>query len=397
MLLELKLHHKPVHIISSDTLVEAPNIVNYVEKVLSSVSDFAKEHDLPLNTHIVRPSVEQTFWSKLIGRGYPPPTRWFRWCTSNMKIKPTRAAIDAITREHGSVILLLGSRSKESSSRSRSIASRSSNSRGLNPHHEIPNAFVSAPIVNWSTDDVWEFLFENNPPPWHYPHDEMLSLYRQANGGECPVVIDLNTPSCGGSRFGCWTCTVVRSDKSMQGFLQSPKNDWMIPLNEFRNWLKHIREDPSWRLPHRRNKTVGLGPFTPAARKLILTKLLEVEQATGKMLIRDDELQYIQLQWSNEFDFQNSALSLAKQYERCVGQEEEFSDMKLSSDEISMLADIAAAHEVDETLVVQLLGLEDEFPDVYAWGARANLKRRIARMLDLAGSQAKTATVDLDS
>jgi hypothetical protein len=49
----------------------------------------------------------------------------------------------------------------------------------------------------------------------------VLELYRQASGGECPVVFDLNTPSCGGSRFGCWTCTVIKEDKFMRGFIDS--------------------------------------------------------------------------------------------------------------------------------------------------------------------------------
>jgi DNA sulfur modification protein DndC len=79
------------------------------------------------------------------------------------------------------------------------------NNRGLNPHGEIPDALVMTPIADWTTDQVWEYLFAHNPPPWGGTHDFMLDLYRQASGGECPVVLDLNTPSCGGSRFGCWT------------------------------------------------------------------------------------------------------------------------------------------------------------------------------------------------
>ena len=391
MLTELSGYHKPLYVISSDTRVEAPNIVDYVERVLSAVQSYADTNGLPLHTQIVRPTIEQTFWAKLIGRGYPPPTRWFRWCTNNMKIKPARAAIDEIVREHGSVVLLLGSRTSESSTRSRAIASRASNARGLNPHHEIPNAFVMTPIVDWSTDEVWEFLFENNPPPWQYSHDDMLSLYRQANGGECPVVMDLNTPSCGGSRFGCWTCTVVRLDRSMEGFIQSGGNEWMLPLNKFRNWLKDIREDPQWRQPRRRDGRSGIGPFTPNARKIILQRLLETEQAFQHTLIRDEEIQYIQAEWSSEFDFQNSAITLARQFGRDVG---ECADMNLSQNELELISRIAADHEVNDDVIVKLLQLEDEFPDVHAWGARANLKRQIAHTLEQAAKQAELADPD---
>ena len=357
MLASLPRCHKPIYVLSSDTQVEAPNIVHYVEKVLSSVQAYGKINDIPLHTHIVRPEIDQTFWAKLIGRGYPPPTRWFRWCTSNMKIKPARAAIDAIVRQYGSVVLLLGSRSGESSERSRSIAARAANFRGLNPHHEIPNAFVSTPIVNWSTDSVWEYLFENNPPPWNRPHDEMLTLYQQASGGECPVVMDLNVPSCGGSRFGCWTCTVVKFDRSMEGFLQSG-DDWMLPLNDFRNWLKEIREDPKYRETRRRNGQIGNGPFTPVARKQILRRLLETEAAVGKFLISDEELRFIQMEWQQEFDYSNTVQYIAKEFGRDIG---ECGDMKLSDNQIDIIMRIAANHEVNEDVILGLLQLERIF------------------------------------
>lgn len=390
MLMSIKTPKKPVYVISSDTRVEAPNVVAYVEKVLDAVRQFSADNNLPIHTEIVRPNVDQTFWAKLIGRGYPPPTRWFRWCTSNMKIKPSRGAIEAIVRDFGSVVLILGSRKAESSNRSRSMAGRAINSRGMNPHHEIPNAFVLAPISDWSTDDVWEYLFENNPPPWNYAHDEMLGLYRQASGGECPVVMDLNTPSCGGSRFGCWTCTVVKLDKSMEGFVETGE-EWMLPLNNFRNWLKVIREDPDWRQKRKRSGEIGLGPFTPKARTAILTHLLEIEKEVGITLIRDEEILYIQDEWSAEFDLGSTAIDIARSFGREV---EETTRMKLSDDEQKLIADVAAEYEVNEDVIFSLLGLEQEFPDIYAWGARANLKRRVGQILQQAAQHAETADPD---
>jgi len=118
MLIELgPAAHKPVHIVSSDTMVEAPNVAKYVERVLKEIQLSAEVSGLKLQTHLVRPALGETFWAKLIGLGYPSPTRWFRWCTTNMKIKPSRRLIDGLTAVHGSVILLLGSRKAESSGR----------------------------------------------------------------------------------------------------------------------------------------------------------------------------------------------------------------------------------------------------------------------------------------
>jgi len=237
----------------------------------------------------------------VIGKGYMPPTRWFRWCTSKMKIKPVHGIIQKIAETSGSVILLLGTRKAESSNRSKSMSKRKLSERGLNQHNEIPNTLVLSPISEWTTDQVWEYLCENNPPPWGGSHDFMLKLYREANSGECPVVMDLNTPACGGSRFGCWTCTVVKDDKSMKGFINAGNVNYDLLYN-FRAWLKKIREQPELRHVYRRTGASGLGPFNAATRQLILKKLLQVEADFGKILISDEELLYIQQQWTIDFD-----------------------------------------------------------------------------------------------
>ena len=185
-----------------------------------------------------------------------------------MKIRPARKAIEKITKEYGSIILLLGTRLDESSARKNRMKSREYSQKRLNPHHEIPNALVALPIANWTTDQVWEFLKIKNPPPWGGNHDDLKNLYSQATGWECYFILDLLSPSCGGNRFGCWTCTVVKEDISMKGFISSGENR-LLPLNEFRNWLKDIREDLGMCLSYRRNGAEGPGPFSADARKLI--------------------------------------------------------------------------------------------------------------------------------
>lgn len=306
---------KPVHIICSDTGVEPPNIAAYMRDSLYKIAVHALRGRFDIVTHLIKPPLENGFWSNLIGKGYPPPTRWFRWCTSKMKIKPSKKIIEQLAGEAGSVILLLGTRISESSERGKQMNAREYNARGLNPHHQLADTLVFSPIAHWTTDQVWEYLFTNNPPPWGGSHDKMMGLYRQANAGECPLVMDLNTPSCGGSRFGCWTCTVVKVDKSMESFIENGE-EWMLPLNEFRNWLKEIREDESRRNPYRRNGEPGLGPFNSQSRKEILERLLRTEQQVGLELISDAELLHIQEEWTGEFDVMRSALRLALQFGR---------------------------------------------------------------------------------
>ena len=91
------------------------------------------------------------------------------------------------------------------------------------------------PIQDWSADEVWQYLL-GAPCPWGSENWELFDLYKGSNQGECPLVIDTSTPSCGNSRFGCWTCTVVTEDKALHGLIDSGM-DWMKPLLDFRNEL----------------------------------------------------------------------------------------------------------------------------------------------------------------
>ncbi len=257
--------YKPVYVLISDTQVEPPIIEDYIDKTLELIQKDIDRKKLPIKIIKVKPKMEESFWCKLIGKGYPSPTRWFRWCTSYLKIRPSRRAIEDIVRDNGSVILLLGTRKDESRNRKNRMEAREYSSKGLNPHHEIPDALVCSPISDWTTDQVWAFL-QDTPPPWGDSHDSMLNLYRQASGDECHLILDLISPSCGGSRFGCWTCTVVKKDLSMQGFIRTGE-EWMQPLNVFRDWLKEARENSGMRSRVRRDGSHGPGPFNESARK----------------------------------------------------------------------------------------------------------------------------------
>lgn len=389
MLLELKdKAHKPVFVVSSDTCVEPPNIISYLEEALNQIQKKAEEDRLPLKVQTVRPNPEESFWGNVIGKGYPSPTRWFRWCTSHMKIHPTRRFINELVRTYGSVVILLGNRVSESSHRGQRMDKRELNERGLNPHHEIPDALVSTPIAQWSTDQVWEYLFTHNPPPWGGSHDFMLNLYRQASGGECPIVLDMNTPSCGGTRFGCWTCTVVKEDKSMQGFIETGQA-WMKPLNEFRNWLKEIRENPEYRMPRRRNGSKGPGPFTYEVRKKILEKLLETEQRVGKRLVSDEEIVYIQQIWNNEFDFGKSAYELLVKYGREI---KEMAQKPLPPEDQRIMDSLVGEYELNPELVAHLLYLvTQKYPSFDPWGSKVALEREIAEAIEKAIKQEEQA------
>jgi DNA sulfur modification protein DndC len=369
--------------------VEAPNVEEFLGKVLAAIQRHGQANGLPIQVHHVRPEPNQTFWVNLIGKGYPSPTRTFRWCTTKMKIRPARKVIEDVISNAGSVILLLGTRIAESSERGQRMEARQQNERGLNPHHEIPNALVMTPIARWSNDQVWDYLFQNNPPPWGMRHDFMLDLYRQANGGECPVVLDLNTPSCGGSRFGCWTCTVVKQDKSMQGFLDSGEL-WMKPLAEFRDNLKAWREREELRNLVRRNGEPGPGPFTLAARKMILGELLATERRVERVLIGDEELRLIQYHWRRDGDATDSAIRLAERYGRRPAPEEE--GVVMPDANKSLMFDLAEEYEIPDQWIEDLLYLVDKKYPFMDQANHAGLLEDVKRVIENAAQQGDLAT-----
>ncbi len=295
---------RQVHIVANDTLVESPLVIGHIREGLAEIERAASAFDLPVTVATTAPDEDQTFWVNLIGRGYPSPNRSFRWCTDRMKIQPTSRYVRAQASLAGEVILLLGVRRSESATRAGIVARYDTGGR-LHPHSDLRGCLIFRPILELDTDDVWEFLALNRPP-WGGSHQRLIDLYRDAGGGDCPVVTSQeDAPSCGtnSSRFGCWTCTVVEKDKSLAGFIEAG-HERFEPLLEFRDWLVSIRNEPSRRLARRRNgsfafrKGVHLpGPFSLATRKEILHRLLTLQEETEMTLITNDEVHRIRSLW----------------------------------------------------------------------------------------------------
>lgn len=157
--------HKNVYIISSDTLIENPLIKIYLNKMNNLLGEAAAKDRLPIKSCMVTPKFNNTFWTNIIGKGFPTPRMngTFRWCTDRLKIKPSADKIKAIMAEEDKeVIVLLGVRKAESIARKRRIEGRELTTRMLNRHETIPNAYVYNPIVELTTEDVWTVLLEHN-------------------------------------------------------------------------------------------------------------------------------------------------------------------------------------------------------------------------------------------
>lgn len=231
---------KVIHVISTDTLVENPIVAAWVTRSLLSMETAAKKQSAPFQPHRLTPKVEDSFWVNLIGKGYPVPRHKFRWCTERLKIKPSTSFINGIVKSSGEAILVLGTRKAESIRRAITMKEHEVGRvrDRLSPNAGLPGSLVYTPVEDWTNDDVWMFLMQT-PNPWGYNNKDLLGMYAGASAdGECPLVVDSSTPSCGDSRFGCWVCTLVEKDKSMTAMIQNDaEKEWMLPLLKLRNKL----------------------------------------------------------------------------------------------------------------------------------------------------------------
>ncbi|MFD3926505.1 DNA phosphorothioation system sulfurtransferase DndC [Streptomyces sp. NPDC058614] len=396
---------KPVHVISTDTLVENPVVAAWVSTSLKTMAKAAEEQSLPIEPHRLTPEIKDTFWVNLIGRGYPAPRPKFRWCTERLKIKPSNSFIRNVVAAHGEAILVLGIRKAESQARARAMEKHEKRRvrDRLSPNANLPNSLVYSPVEDWTNDDVWEFLMQV-PNPWGYNNHDLLSMYQGASAdGECPLVVDSTTPSCGSSRFGCWTCTLVEQDKSMSAMIQNDdEKEWMLPLLELRDKLdapfgyitdKNDPELPAGKkVPYPRtdkpardfrrmsgkvmlfNDGAIHGPYLQERREEWIRDLLSAqtwirtneqtpEHVRGIELITLDELHEIRRIWV--FDKHEVEDSLPRIYKETTG--EDFpggpldEQLVMGADEMELLKDLCEGDDLHYTMVRELLSVERKY------------------------------------
>lgn len=321
--------NKTVYIVSSDTMVENPIVRDYMHRMSAMINEAGAE--LKVKADIIYPKVEDSFWCKVIGLGYPTPEPpGFRWCTERLKINPMNAYTLNTIKNNGEVVLLLGVRKAESTYRANNIRAREIEGKLLVPHKDIENAYVYNPLTEIPNEEVWKFLLKGDAKsPWGSDNKYLFSLYQGENMGEEQSVIGEidkdKIPVTGNSRFGCWICTMVKEDKSLKAFIDRGET-WLIPLRDYRNWMLQMRSTPGAREYKRRNGamyrkpdgTLGEGPFTMATRQEMLRRLLQLELDTGLSLITMEELKQIDLMWDNEGDL--TRRSLVNLYKEITGQ-----------------------------------------------------------------------------
>ncbi|MEL6911988.1 MAG: DNA phosphorothioation system sulfurtransferase DndC [Cyanobacteria bacterium J06598_4] len=393
--LPLEQRSKTIHVITNDTLVENPIVTAWVNKCIKQMQIAAQQQQMPILAHVTAPEVKDRFWVSLMGKGYPSPRNRFRWCTDRLKIKPADSFIREIIRKSGEIILVLGTRKAESSKRAANMEKHKQwrvRDR-LNTNPSRPNSLIYVPIEDWTTNEVWTYLMQWKNP-WGGSNEDLFAMYRGATAdSECPMVVDTSTPSCGDSRFGCWVCTMVSKDKSMEAMIQNDEEkEWLQPLLDIRNDLD-LRNDRDRRDFRRLHGNVQLfernlgegetaiepipGPYTKEWREIWLRRVLSAQVQVRQNapdefkdinLITPEELSEIRRIWLEEKHEFDDRLPIV--YQEVTG--EVFKDVRvgvdeklLGGDEWDILAEICGDDSMHLELMTKLLDTERQYHTKY--------------------------------
>ncbi|MBU0489730.1 MAG: DNA phosphorothioation system sulfurtransferase DndC [Bacteroidetes bacterium] len=361
-----ELRSRKIYVVCNDTMVENPVVADYVDSVLKMIGQAAVEQGLPIEVQKTIPRLEDAFWVNILGRGYPVPNNAFRWCTDKMKIRPTSRFITEQVVENGEAIILIGTRSAESASRAQSIKKHEIKGKRLTKHPHQHNTYVYSPIKDLLLEEVW-YIINTMTSPWGADNSKLFQIYTDASADdyECPTMVtDKSHSSCGQSRFGCWTCTVVKEDKSMSAMV-SKGYPWLKPLLDLRSQMIENRNESDNRLPTRRNGQLAIsedgihqGNYTQKYRAELLEQVLIAQQEVQKErpdlhLITNQELIAIQVLWHKDLCFE---FRVSEIYNRVFNKE---LDMKKFNEkmqkEVDLLKSVCNDKPSDFDLIQELL------------------------------------------
>ena len=360
---------REIYVVCNDTLVENPVIQNYVEGILVKIEQAAVEQNLPIKVQKTIPRLEDSFWVNVVGRGYPVPNNTFRWCTERMKIKPTSRFILEQVAENGEAIILVGTRRSESVTRANSIKKHEIRGKRLTKHPHHASTFVYSPIKELMLEEVW-YIINKMTSPWGADNSQLFQIYFDASADdyECPTMVtDKSHGACGQSRFGCWTCTVVKEDKSMTAQVKNGM-EWLKILLDLRNSMFENRNISENRETTRRNGQYAVtedghnqGNYTIDYRAKLLRQILTAQKEMQKInpkieLITNQELIAIQVIWHRDLYF---TYKISEIYNNIYNKELDMKniDGRLEK-EIDLLKSVCSENPSDYDLIQELLTLQ---------------------------------------
>lgn len=242
---------KTVYAINSDTGFENPEMKCFVDGEIEKLEAYALKHDLPLKVMVGSPNLSNNYIVQIIGgRTIATFPQNDRKCQQMLKANPLNKLKRFIEKDieqttgvlKPRVCLMTGARFDESANRQSRMRERGDND-AYPVWNETSKQWTLSPIANYTTDDIFETIGRVRSGIEHTYSDfeSLMRIYRDSAAGECMVNLYSNGQSkhssgCG-SRQGCWCCTAVKEDSSMNNFLQQDQYAYMKPLNQLREFI----------------------------------------------------------------------------------------------------------------------------------------------------------------
>lgn len=241
-----------------------------------------------IEVHVVTSALDNRFFVYMFGRGVPPPSNTFRWCTPKLKIDPMMDKLHELYDHNGGKFLLLtGVRQGESAQRDGRIA-MSCGKNGAEcgqGWYQItaPDDICDklAPLLHWRVCSVWDWLkvFAPSAKYGSWATAAIADCY----GGDAAEEKN--------ARTGCVGCNLASKDLSLMLVCQLPEWGYLSPLFRLRQIYAELKK------PQNRLRKTGLqtkkdgsfaknqnrmGPLTFDARLWGLDQVMAIQNEINK-------------------------------------------------------------------------------------------------------------------
>lgn len=268
---------KRIIVMYADTRMELTPLSVAAHQIIEEL----KEREV--DVRIVMAGLDDRFLVYMLGRGVPPPSNRFRWCTGKIKIEPMEKELRKVVGEFEKALVITGVRTGESAVRDERIRT-SCNSKDAECgqgwyQNDLQSDKVAtlAPILHWRVCHVWEWL-KHWAPDVKYG-DWSTRMIADAYGGDEAEEIN--------SRTGCIGCPLVETDTGLANVIKIPTWKYLAPLKRLKVLYREMRL-PKYRLRKTgwQKKKDGslsknqnrMGPLTLEARSYFLDQILSLQE-----------------------------------------------------------------------------------------------------------------------
>ena len=229
-----------ISVIFNDTLLESKKLY----RLIDNMGNLLAHKNIEFN--ITRPAIDRTYWAVQFGLGYPVPNHRNRWCTGDLKVKPSQK----FYKQREGAIPITGAHLGESSKRNQRLSKCGSTECGIDMIGDKVNTIN--PIAKWDNCDVWDWLILNSDQ--YFYKDFFIQL-------DSAYTDTTSKKSDGNLRMGCAFCPVVALKTLENNVSNGVSKPYVIQI---RNILETLRKAPRINSP----RTGKKGAITVEYRKI---------------------------------------------------------------------------------------------------------------------------------